>query len=91
MQVLKVRSKNQLHTEAIKWDKDSKDEVLQWLTINGVGFTFHEINSAGQLLIYPGNNTIQIPFGNWIIRSGSNNYGTCSQEAFESFFEVIDL
>ena len=90
MPVLRVRDKAHPAIEAMEWNDDSKDEVLSWLSSNGIGYTFHEINSAGQLVIYTDGGPMQIPFGNFIIRTGSRMYNTCSKQSFDAFYEVID-
>lgn len=89
MIVLRVRQKAN-PVEAVEWNENSKDEVLGWLSAHGMGYTFHEIASAGQLIIYTDEGPIQIPFDYWIIRHGSNDYTVCSKQSFDAFYEVVE-
>jgi len=88
--IVKVQNRVASKT-AIQWTEESVVETLKFLEDNDVGYTFHEINSGGQLVIYTGVGPIQIPFGHWIIFDHLNQVGNCeSNETFTRSYEILE-
>lgn len=89
MPIFKVKPK-QVDIEAIQWTADNKEEVLDWLTSQGLGYSYHDIQSAGQLIFYSDNGPHQVPPGHVIVRCGDGTYGVYSSDTFQNLYEVIE-
>jgi len=68
--------------EAMQWLLDNKDAVFKWLDEQEIAYSFHEITSAGELIVYLPRPTI-VPEEAYIIKGSTYNYIT-SQGSFES-------
>lgn len=68
--------------EAMQWNLDNKDAVFKWLDEQKITYSFHEIASAGELIVYLPSPTI-VPDGAYIIKGDNYNY-ISSKGSFES-------
>jgi len=68
--------------EAMQWLFDNKEVVFKWLNEQGVAYSFHEIASAGELIVYLPSPTI-VPEEAYIIKGNAYNY-ISSKDSFES-------
>jgi len=76
---------------AIQWNQENKTKVLEFLKNNDIGYSFHEIYSAGELILYTGVGPLQVPVGFWIIFDATNKVVSCeSNEAFYLTFKILE-
>lgn len=91
MKAVKIQYKaKKVPTEAIQWTRDNFDEVSSWLLSKGLTFSYHEISSGNELIVYVDGLPLQINVNNWIIFFDTHNVISCVPTLFESTFEVID-
>jgi len=74
--------------EAMQWLLDNKDEVFKWLDEQKITYSFHEIASAGELIVYLPSPTI-VPDEAYIIKGNAYNY-ISSKGSFESNHKNVD-
>ena len=75
--------------EAKQWLPVNKNEVLDWLGDYGIQYSFHDIASAGELIVYR-NGPTQVSFGYWIILEGMGIINICDDEIFKAMYEEIN-
>lgn len=68
--------------EAMQWLLNNKDVVFKWLDKQEIAYSFHEIASAGELIVYLPRPTI-VPEEAYIIKGSTYNY-ISSKGSFES-------
>jgi len=88
MDPIKVQPKI-LSTEAMQWTVENTKPVLEWLSNRGFGYSWHEIQSAGQLIVYITAGPVMVPFGHWIILTDTN-LALCDDITFKQLYEVLD-
>lgn len=89
MTVVRIKSKV-LDKKAIRWTVESVADALEFLAENNIGYTFHEINSGGELIVYSIDGPRQVPFGYWIILGVKGEAYPCDPSIFEETYEVLD-
>jgi len=73
---------------AVQWNKDDPNTVLEWLTSVKCSYTYHPINSGGELIIYSHNGPKQVNDGNYIVMTGSE-FDTMNPDLFRQTYEEV--
>lgn len=83
-----VRKVNQF--EAMQWTRENTRGVIDWLVSKGIGYTYHEIYSAGQLVVHGDRQTLQVQDNDYIILFGPGQLDLCSPSLFDKVYEEVD-
>lgn len=85
MELKQVRPINEHRISAIRWNREHKQEILDWLSDNQIMFTHHEINSAGELIVYEqgDRHPVMVYEGYWILKLGDKLVQVVTNEIFQ--------
>jgi hypothetical protein len=78
--------KKPVEIEAMQFTEENKHKVIDWLKDNKVDYSYDEINSGGELIIYSKSGPFQCPTDWWVIK-GSTMFFICDDESFQSAYE----
>jgi hypothetical protein len=73
---------------AVQWFKNDSTDVLAWLTEVKCSYSYHEINSGGELIIYTSNGPVQINDGDYIVQSGYE-FNKMNTDLFKQTYEEV--
>lgn len=84
MELRQVRPINSHNISAVRWNKEHSQEILDWVSDNNIMFTYHEINSAGELIIYElgDRHPVMAYEGCWILKLGDRSVQVVTNEIF---------
>lgn len=71
--------------KAMQWTLENKDAVFAWLNEMGINYSFHDISSGGNLIIYS-DGTRQINLYNYIMFNDQNVLTVYSPILFKKCF-----
>jgi hypothetical protein len=75
--------------DAIQYNADNRDEVIEWLSSHNIEYSFHEIGSAGELIIYiPG--PVIVHYSNYIGIDDNKLAYFFDKNSFEANYQRIE-
>lgn len=76
--------------EAIQWNKENQEPTLRWLSEKGCTYTYNEIASADELIIYTNQGPAQVNNGWWIVCGFSNEFYVLNPEVFNKLHREVE-
>jgi hypothetical protein len=73
---------------AVQWNKEDSKNVLEWLTSVKCSYTFHEINSGGELIIYTHTGPVQVNDNDFIVQTGYE-FTKMNEDLFRQTYEEV--